>query len=126
MDHRAVLYRMEACGREHRRSLETARTRTAGADPDVRCAVAQHGEGRRSPAGELPRRWKTAGCGRSREFSCRMPLCAGDAGRRLSLRRTGAGTGTVAGREAALSPGAQRAIDERPSLVDAGLAASNA
>src|SRR2546427_7055189 len=35
MDHRAVLYRMEACGREHRRSLETACTRTAGANPDV-------------------------------------------------------------------------------------------
>src|SRR5882724_6352625 len=48
MDHRAVLHRMEACGREHRRSVETACTRTAGADPDVRCAVAQHAKGRRN------------------------------------------------------------------------------
>ena len=45
--------------------LEAARTRTAGADPDVRRTVAQHAEGgrRRNPAGELPRPWKTAGGG---------------------------------------------------------------
>jgi transposase len=66
LDHRAVLYRVEACGREHRRSLETARQRTAGANPNVRCAVAQHAEGRRNPAGELPRPWKTAGGGSGR------------------------------------------------------------
>src|SRR4029077_11962595 len=30
MDHRIILYRVEACGREHRRSLEKACTRTAG------------------------------------------------------------------------------------------------
>src|SRR5579862_4221165 len=47
------------------------------------------------------------------ELSRRMPLCAGDAGRRLSLRRTGAGTETVAGREATLPSGAKRAFDER-------------
>ena len=43
-DHRAVLHRMAACGREPRRCAEAARTRTAGAHPDVRRAVAQHAE----------------------------------------------------------------------------------
>src|ERR1700687_1898554 len=76
MDHRIILYRMEACRREHRRSLATARTRTAGADPDVRRTVAQHAQGRRNPAGELPRPWKTAGGGRGDNFpeECRYVL----------------------------------------------------
>ena len=61
----------------------------------------------------MPRPWKAAGCRSGGELSRRMPLCAGDAGRRLSLRRTGAGTETVAGREATLPSGAKRAVDER-------------
>src|SRR5438046_1692205 len=39
---------------EPRRCTETARTRTAGADSDVRRAVAQHAERRRYPDCELP------------------------------------------------------------------------
>src|SRR5580700_9622222 len=66
LDHRTVLYRVEACGGEHRRSLETARQRFAGANPNVRCAVAQRTKGRRNPAGELSRPWKTAGSGSGR------------------------------------------------------------
>src|ERR1035441_1132238 len=68
MDHRAVLYRMEARGREHCRCAETAGTRTAGADPDVRRAVAQQAETgrRRTSDGQLPRPWKAAGGGGGR------------------------------------------------------------
>ncbi len=93
--------------------LKQRAQRTAGANPDVRCAVAQHTEGRRNPDRELPRAWKTAGGGGGRSLSGRMPICAGDAGRRLSQRCSVAGTETVAGRPAALPSGAQRALDER-------------
>ena len=49
----------------------------------------------------------------SRSLSGRMPVCARDAGRRLSQRCRVAGTGIVAGRPVALPSGAQRAVDER-------------
>src|ERR1700676_2284632 len=70
MDHRAVLHRMEACGREPRRGAETARTRPASADPDERRVITQLAEGgrRRAPAGELPRSWKAAGWGGGGSF----------------------------------------------------------
>src|SRR5580704_17616570 len=107
MDHRAVLHRMEACGRETRRGAETARTRPASADPDERRVITQLAEGgrRRTLTGQLPRAWKEAGCGGGGSLSCRMPLCVGDAARRLSSRRAGARTGHVAGTTAALPPG---------------------
>src|SRR5215831_14219622 len=47
-----------------------------------------------------------------------MPLCVGDAARRLSSRRPGARTGHVAGTPAALPSGAQRAVDETTACVD--------
>ena len=99
LDRRAVLHRMETCGREPRRGAEAASTRTAGADPDERCVITQLAEGgrRRAPAGELPRAWKAAGCGGGGQLSGRMPLCVGDAARRLSSRRTSARAGNVGG-----------------------------
>ena len=45
------------------------------------------------------------GCGGGGSLSCRMPLCVGDAARRLSSRRAGARTGNVAGTTAALPSG---------------------
>ena len=51
--------------------LKQRAQRTAGADPDVRRAIAQHAEGgwRRTPAGELPRPWKAAGSGGGGQLS---------------------------------------------------------
>src|SRR3954451_21755315 len=113
MDHRAVLHRMEACGRESLRGTETARPRVADADPDERRIIAQLAEGgrHRTAAGELPRSWKAAGGGGGGQLSGRVPLCVGDATRRISSRRTGARTGHVAGATAALPSGAKRALD---------------
>ena len=44
MEDRAVLHRPQARGREPCRCAEAARAGTGCADPDVRCAVAQHAE----------------------------------------------------------------------------------
>src|SRR5208337_232688 len=111
---------MEACGREHWRGAETTPSRTAGTDSDVRRTFAQHAEAGRSqnPAGELSRPRKTAVCGSGGELSRGMPVCAGDAARRLSQRRAGAGTRAVAGRPAALPPRAQRPVDETTARLD--------
>ena len=40
VENRAVLQRMEACGRKPRRCPEASRCRTGSADPDVRCVIA--------------------------------------------------------------------------------------
>src|SRR5580700_10676002 len=106
---------METCRRESRRGAKTARTRTARAHPDERRVIPQLAEGgrRRAPAGELPRAWKAAGCRGCGQRSGRKPLRVGDAARRLSSRLTGARAANVAGATTALSPGAQRAVDER-------------
>src|SRR5215467_10030838 len=49
-----------------------------------------------------------------------MPLCVGDAARRLSSRCAGARPGHVAGTTAALPSGVQRAVDEGAACVDGG------
>jgi len=44
VEDRAVLQRMEACGREPRRHPAATRSRTGSADPDVRCVIAELAE----------------------------------------------------------------------------------
>ncbi len=55
---RAVLHRIAACRREPRRCAEAAKSRTAVADADVRCTIAQRAAAccrDRDPSGQLPR-----------------------------------------------------------------------
>src|SRR5260370_9513373 len=106
MENRAVLYGMEARGREPCRGAETARPRTPGPHSDVRRPFPQLTEaGRgRNPAGELSGAWKTAVRGGGGELSRGGPLFAGDPAWCLPQRRAGAGV--VATRPAALPSGA--------------------
>ena len=78
-------------GRQHagenlRDVLEHRASGSRPAPADVRCAVAQHPQTHRrrgDPAGQLSGAWKKAVCGSRRELPGSMPLCSGDAGRRL-------------------------------------------
>ena len=100
VENRAVLQRMEACGRKPRRCPEASRSRTGSADPDVRCVIAELAEAYRNPAGQLPGARKTAVYGSRGELSRRMPVCAGVAGRGIRLRCRSEGSRPDAGGKA--------------------------
>ena len=86
---RAVLQRMEACGRKPRRCPEAPRARAGSADPDVRRVIAEFAEadGNRTYAGQLPHAREAAVYGSRGELSRRVPVCAGVFGSGVRLRR---------------------------------------
>ena len=117
---RAVLYRLEACGRESRRCSEATRGRSWMRR--FRCAMRYRGTrrscGYRNPAGQLPGARKAAVVRRCRELPRRMPVCAGVAGRGIRLRRRSERARPDAGGKADVSSVEQRAGDGRSAPVD--------